>query len=472
MSRKISVKKTTAPSKSAEQSELDAKLEKYATKYSVEFADLKTAHTNVKAAILKKKPDADNPDNRAFIQVISQLREGQLVDTEPVSFILLGLSVLDDDKDWQLKEVGKHVATEVPKIYNDLTKNGVMKIGFPKYKAAGTGEIKSIDIEITVWHPEKFDEAVKDKGEANLHMLEAKISGQTVYIPTLATDMQKIFPRKKTENPNYKKPVLHQFKRKYVGIGVRHNEDSETGVAGQTHAPTIISTYGATAQSVLPMGVHLDWNVKVSEINNEEKEFEHYVFAVPENSKAAAVYDPGVASPNMVAETVPADDFDTVNLIQGIADWFQVEEDGKVVYSVDVAVPDILSLFQDKKPWQEMIKQNIPKLFTGLFQVRGRSQGAMYADVMSGGLLDAEDEETDIGKISTIQFKGCADNPDAEALRKGDLIKAIFSLTEDYYYDRELKKKTKDLEPIVNLLGWGWERRAGSNVISGDEVSP
>ena len=457
MSKKIAVKKTV----SVPTSETDDLLSKYAEQYDVPVAKLREAHENIKNTELK---GAKNADKRALVKLLGSLREGRLVDTEPASFLLFGVGSLTDRQEFNLKTVRQYVVTEVAKIFNDLEKKGSLNLGAPTYKRK-TGATEALNMKVTAWHPSKREEAVKEFSEKDIHDVEVKIAGANILIPCIVIDTLKTFPKTQEENRNFNKPVNHQFSRRYIGIGIRHNAEEEG-----MYTPVYVTCYGESSKKMFNLHQVMDWDVKVTEITNDKKDVVMVAFSIPEFSEATKVYENG--ENGKMDESWVVNNQDDVTEILEVADQWFTEQSG-ITRSIDTE--DITSLFLNKKQWNPMVKnnqRNLPELYTSYFQVTWRSDGVLFGDVIAGRVIDADAPAGDISQNTNLAFKTCVDNPLSTELRKGDVIKAIYFFQETNVYDRELKQRTQELEPEVYLMGWSWERRAGSAVyVEGEEVS-
>ncbi|KKN86627.1 hypothetical protein LCGC14_0268030 [marine sediment metagenome] len=451
MSKKLVTKKASVlPSKTEEM------LSEFSIKYEIPLPKLQEAHKKIMASMKSKR----NVEDRAIIKLLGQLREGKLVDTEPVSFVLLGLTGLNDSKDFQVKEVTKWVKKEVPKVAQDLVTKGLLGIGYPIYKSAA-GPEATLNVATTVYHPDHKERAIKECGESNL--LSVAVDGFASPVLVSAIDKQETFAKSGSENPNYNKPVLHNYSRRYIGIAVRQREEPDAE-GGRSFVPSFITNYGTQAKEFLPLHRHIDYDAKVTDITNDQKEVEMYAISVPEYSEATKVYEKGEASEYLGESWLINDDDDVAEILYVIDSYY---ENGRVV-----DYDKIQQLFANQKDWKAMIKETIPRVFSGVFTVAGRSQGAIFADTIAGSLIDAGKDPKDLRNAPRLSFQTCSNNPLAQELNTGDVIKPIFYFDEGNKYDFDLRVRTQEREPVVYLLGWSWEHKAGSeSFIQADEVS-
>ena len=461
MSKKIAVKKTA----SSTTNETDELLSKYAEQYDVPLEKLQEAHANIKETQLK---GAKNADKRALVKLLGSLREGRLVDTEPASFLLFGVGSLQDRQEFNLKMVKQFVAEKVPRVFNDLESKGSMMIGVPTFTRRGSNTPEKLDLKVTAYHPSQREQAVKEHGENFILDIDVKVGQTTTPIPCVAIDTLKTFPKSQEENRNFNKPVTHQFSRRYVGIGTRHNVKDEDG--DPMYTPIIVTTYGENAQNLLPLHQSIDYDVKVTEITNDKKDVILVAVSLPEFSKPTKVYDKGVAG-NLDPSWVVNNEDDVTEMIEVADQWYTAQSG--ITRGVDY--DSIQSIFLNKKAWDPMVKKNKanpPELYTGYFQVAARSNSVIFGDVISGRLIDAESANADLRTTPTLSFQACGDNPLTEELKKGDVIKAIFFFQETNVYDRDAGQRTQELEPQVYLMGWSWEFRAGGeSFVAGEEVN-
>lgn len=452
MSKKLVKAKT-----SASETKADKLLSEFAEKYEVALPKLKTAYQNIVATFKEGTRDVEN---RAIIKLLGEMRAGRLVDTEPVSFVLFGLTGLNDSKDFQVKTVTQFVRKEVPKVLVDLESKGVLDLGYPVYKSAA-GPEATLQAKTKVYHTDRRERAIKDCGEKNLLTVTLE-SGTVVYVN--AIDDQETFAKSGAENPNYKKAVLHNYSRRYLGFAVRHREDPIDDEGNRSFVPSFITTYGDQARELLPFRQHIDYDVKVSDITNDKKEVEMYAISIPEFSKATKIYPQGEAAELMGNDWLIKDDDDLTDVLDVLDAYYERER----VVDYD----KIHTLFGNRDSWVKMIKETIPRVFTGYFQVVGRSQGAIFADTVAGRLIDAENTDKDVRNAPAVSFQTCSTNPLTDNLAKGDVIKAAFYFNEQKKYDFESRTRTQELEPVAYLLGWSWEYKAGGeSFIEADEIS-
>jgi hypothetical protein len=462
MSKKIVKKPSTSKT-----SETDELLAKYAEQYEVPLASLKKAH----AEALKEVKDKRNPEKLAMVRLLGSLREGKLVDTEPASFVLTGVSRLYDRNDFAVKTASNFIRDRVPEIYDDLKTEGNLNLGAPTYTSKRDNTTKSANSQVIVYAPANKEDAVKEHGANNLldisvdvtETVDGRLQSVTVQIPAVAIDTMKVFPKNNNENPNFEKPITHNYFRRYTGIGVRHNDGE------QTYTPVLVTQYGENAKTVLPVGQHIDYDVKVNEVTDDKKNVVLVTFSLPEYTKPLKVYDRGVKSEHMEEQWVVKLDDDIGEIIDVAADWFK--EMSGIDRNVDVEAID--SMFLNKKDWKPLIALNLPQLYTGYFQVIGRSPGVIFADVIAGRMIDADAPPGDMQQTPTLGFQVCSTNPQSDELRKGDVMKAIFFLGEQPSYNPETQQRNyQEPEPLAFIMGWGWEHRAGSESrIEGTEVS-